>query len=114
MDKSAIDDEVLTLHGIPTIDVAVNGWEGHVFTWGGLAVRRIKGNRIGDGALNREKSAEAIVPDCMPRTGYGEGPNGSRTVTETNMSISPRRQKIMLPEGKNDGIVRNGKERGAI
>jgi hypothetical protein len=114
MDESAIFDEVLTLHGILTIDVAVDGWEGHVFTWGDLMVRRINDNRDSDVTLNHEKSAEVIVPENMSRWRYGEGPNDSQPVTKAETNISLGRQKIMLPYGKNGGNVPNGKERRAI
>ena len=46
-----------------------------MFTWGGLTVRPDKGNRASDGALSREKSAEAIVPEARLLWDAGEGPN---------------------------------------
>lgn len=114
MDESAIHDEVLSLHGILTIDVAVNGWEGHVFTWGGLTARRFKDNHASDGILNREKSAEVIVPESMSGRRYGEGPNDSRFASEAETEILLRSQKIMLPHEMDGGTVLNGKERRAI
>lgn len=46
-----------------------------MFTWGGLTARPDEGNRASDGALSREKSAEAIVPEACRRRGAGEGLN---------------------------------------
>lgn len=69
MDELALNSEVRYLHEIPKIYVAVNGAKEVMFTWGGLTARPKKGNRVSDDALNREKSAEAIVPLDMPRMG---------------------------------------------
>ena len=63
MDELALNSEVRYLHEIPKICVVVDGAKEVMFTRGGLTARPKKGNRISDDALNREKSAEAIVPN---------------------------------------------------
>jgi hypothetical protein len=40
-------------------------------------------NPASDGGLNREESAEAIVPKRTPRWGFGEGLNGHRDRSRT-------------------------------
>lgn len=75
MDELARNSKIPYPYEISEIDVAVNGRKDDVFTWGGLMIHRVKGNRSSDGTLNHEESAEAVVPECMFRMKIREGPN---------------------------------------
>ena len=65
-DELAFNSEVRSLHEVLKIYVATNEAKETMFTWGDLTACPDKGNPVSNDGLNREKSAEAIVPIARP------------------------------------------------
>lgn len=105
MDELASNNEVQFLHEVLMIYVATNGAKETMFTWGGLTASPDEGNPVSDGGLNREKSAEAIVPASMPvYRGDGKGRTSDTTFRSLKVPTMTSQRKRLQSYLKGRGL----------